>query len=128
MRSVLAGLKGVFSRWTILDKRGTDSGVFQHPYTGVLRRGEQAGLRALNRARKCRQQLAGRHVGSVRLSGVAAVGMVWSQPAAQEVAWDGEQCPRWIGVLSLAVIGPSCSTPPVNRRVPSPYMICRFTS
>ena len=35
--------------------------------------------------------LARGHVGSVRLNGVAAVGMVWSQPAAQQVAWDGKR-------------------------------------
>ena len=73
-----------FLAWHDLRKSWKPAGFFKHPYTGVLRRGEQAGFRALNGARKCRQQLAGRHVGSVRLSGVAAVGLVWSQPAAQE--------------------------------------------
>ena len=78
---------------------------------------------------KRRQQLAGRHVRSVRLDGLAAVGMILPQPAAQEVAWDGGTVARWIGVLILTVIGhASCLAPAVNHRVPTPYTICKFTS
>ncbi len=58
MRSELGSLKALFR----VGRSGTKwdgYGVFQHPYTGALRRGEQAGLRALDGARKCQERLAG---------------------------------------------------------------------
>ena len=66
MRNALAGLKGVLrvgkngKKWEVWR-------VFEHPYTCVPGRGEQAGRRALKGQGKCSEWLAGERHGLVRL-------------------------------------------------------------
>jgi hypothetical protein len=112
MRSALGGLKGVFSRWTILDKVGRFRALPAFVHWCTWRR---TGWPARPRgARKCHERLAGEQLGLVRLGWLTTGGRELSRKASKSLPktsgdpsrgeWHGERQRAGICVIPTLLI------------------------